>query len=266
VNIVLYSPKSNKLKLYTPSKVFNFERKNQDIQSWLTGSDVLMIDKTSRMSKIEFFEWINMSSFFEDFPTLTIDIAIEIPIVFYDVSNNYVRLCDPENGISTHKLSSKRLSSKLPDYFAYVEAAHLMTKKQFAEWLSSGKIENVQKIGKEEIIDEIITNSKQSKKYIHTVNDGTVLVEDIKVNDGILRLNGRWHFVPVDTIGEDVLDSSTNYQILLKKGKVEVVDQQYYDANKHKYKPTTSLMSTLPVGSVDDFLKEDSDIPVIEIN
>lgn len=84
------------------------------------------------------------------------------------------------------------------------------------------------------MIVESLLQKDRHRYYIHPVNDGTVLVTDIitkKYPHG-LRLSGKDHFILIDEVGKGVLNESPFYQILLKKGKLEVVDQAY--VNKHK--------------------------------
>jgi len=108
--------------------------------------------------------------------------------------------------------------------------------------------------------------TKSNKKYIHSVDERTILIEDIEMEDDCLRLKGKYHFVAVDDVGEERLAASPHYNVFLKKGKIEIVDEEYVMENKYKYqkKPT---VSTLPVGSVDDFANDGGgDIITINIS
>ena len=248
------------MKLYTPSKVYNFEKKGQNITSWLEGDDVIVVKSLSSMSKTQLAEWLGLSSWFEQFNPLPIDTGIDMSVIFYDAEHNLIRVCDPEKGLSTYKFGDQKLIEKLPERIAFVEKVDLMRKSQFANWLE-GKWRPPEETKTKQTSNASVVN----KKYIHTVHDGTVLLEDIEIDGGPLRLSGKWNFVPVNKIGEERLYSSYHYQILLKMNKVEIVDEAYVEANKHKYKKSPSISSGLQVGSVDDFFKEE-DSDTITIN
>ena len=259
MTIVIHSPETKRLKLYTPSKVYNFEKRGPNITSWLEGDDVIVVKSLSSMSKTQLAEWLDLSSWFERFSPVSNSIGIDMSIIFYDAEHNLVRVCDPEKGISTHKFGNQKLIEKLPERIAFVEKVDIMRKNQFAQWLQ----------GTWKPPEQAATQSKpkptKNKRYLHTVHDGTVLIEDIEIDGEPLRLSGKWNFVPVDKIGEERLYSSYHYQVLIKKGKIEIVDEAYVEANKHKYKKSPSISSGLPVGSVDDFFKEE-DSNTITIN
>ena len=260
MNIVLYIPKKNVIKIYLKSKVYTYNQKKDSISSCLDLGDILLIESLSIISKTQLLSWLALSSWFDKFKPLSTEDAENLPILFYDSVANVIRFCDPERGLFTFKLNSQKLLDLSDTYMAYIESAHLLSQKQFLLWLNSGWEPQSK-------IKELTNKPKVKQKYIHPVNNGTILIEDIKTGDEPLKLSGQYHFIPIDSIGEDRLKASVNYQILLKKGKIEIVDEEYVEANKHKYKTQASLNSTLPVGSVSDFLdqEENSDIPTINI-
>jgi len=258
MNIVICSPTTHKTKVYTESQTHTFNNLNQSILDVLEAdNDVLLVSGLSSMSKIQFSEWLNMSSWFDGFSEVSIDEALNMTVVFCDAKNNNLHICSPDKGTEKHPLQSNQpIDDKLPERIAFVESADLMTQKQFAKKIDGAWLPPKTK-------KSSLSPVSKSKKYIHTVHDGTVLIEDIQV-----KLSGKWRFTPVDDIGEDKLYNSLHFQVLLKKGKVEIVDQAYVDANKHKTKKSVPIDNTLPVGSVSDFLeeKDNSNDGVIKID
>ena len=68
------------------------------------------------------------------------------------------------------------------------------------------------------------------------------MIEDISTRrypQGI-QLKGKWDFIAVDDIGEDILKESNHFRILKQKGKIEVVDGNYVKRNEHKIKMKVS--------------------------
>ena len=264
MNVVIYSEKKRKLKLYTNTKIYEFEKLGHNISSWVDSNDILIIAGLSLVSKTQLREWLRLDSWFSSFPKLSLDDALNMTLVLYNEKTELATIYDSE-GISVFRVNDDSLFDGLPNKIGYIEAADLLTKKQFVDWLGGKKV--APNVKNNSSISEIAPKPAQSsKKYLHTVHDGTVLIEDIQVQGAALRLSGKWHFVPVSMIGEENLKSSVHFQVLEKKGKIEIVDEEYVQANKHKLKKPTSHVSTLPVGNVDDFLNgDDGDIIQIDV-
>jgi hypothetical protein len=151
-------------------------------------------------------------------------------------------------------LNDPNLLDHIPnDDILYVSNAHFITKAQFGEWLRgdfefevaesdpgvsrfTGMLANEQPGNNPKLVSDKSATPGQQKLYIHPTSNGTIRIEDIQTSqfpEGI-QLNGKWHFLSVDAIGEDTLMDSSHFQVLLGKGKVEVVPESYVAANKHK--------------------------------
>lgn len=178
-------------------------------------------------------------------------------IVFYDANANKLHICS-----STEK--TRIVNKNDPDIMSYIQNedilyvtnGHYFTKQQFSDWLS-GKM-TVQKTQGDDLSSgpsrhmglmedgHIHSGNKQiqldsptsNKKYLHTKHPGTVLIEDIQTDkfpEGCVVLRGKWNFVDIDTIGGmEILDSSPFFRILIKKGKIEIVNETYVQQHKHK--------------------------------
>lgn len=260
----MYDPKTNTVKVFTSSGTFKFNNKTSKIDEVLDEKDVMLVDELSEVSKTQLEEWLSLSSWFGSFKKISSSEAVNKTLLFYDISSKSIKICDTNKGISSVKINK---IDELPDAnFGYIESCHLMTRKQFLEWLEGNWSPPVNKKNhelKQDFVAEI--QQKKKRKYIHTVHDGTVLIEDIQIEGNPLKLSGKYHFVPVDSVGEDKIESSIFLAILLKKGKVEYVDEEYVADNKHKFKKSMSLNTTLPVGNVDDFTEKDNDIITINV-
>ncbi len=188
-------------------------------------------------------------------------------IVFYDANKEQLYICTEFDKTRIISIDDPNLMSYIPnDDILYVENAHFITKEQLYEWLQ-GNFE----LGPDPNVDNEVSRftgllgprhqpgdthhqmqnmSQQQapatpgvqKFYLHPTANGTVRIEDIQSSkwpDGI-QLNGKWHFINVEDIGEEELLDSTHFQILLGKGKVEIVPESYVQANKHKQKKKVS--------------------------
>jgi len=257
MNIVLYSPENECVKIYTETETFEFKEKTEKAIDAVSDKSVVWIETLSLMSKTQLKSWLNLSSWFDKFKPISAIDAINMDIIFYDAKTQMVYLCDTVVGLEMINPKNSKRFSLLPESIAFVESAKLLTKKQFANWLVSGI---------EPEIKKTTPPSSSSAQYIHTKHDGTVLVEDIQIDGNPLRLNGKYHFVSVDSIGKDRLEASVNFKILQKYDKVEFVDEDYVQANKHKYKPHVSSATTLPVGDVKDFTTGEANDNIISID
>lgn len=176
-------------------------------------------------------------------------------IVFYDANSNKLHICSPTDKTRIISKNDPDLMSYIPnDDILYVTNGHYFTKQQFFNWLT-GKMSIKSEPG-DEIMSSgpsrhmgllqdghIHSGQKQSqapsnKKYLHCKNPGSVLIEDIQTDkfpEGCIALHGKWQFIDVDTIGGiETLESSPFYRVLLKRGKIEIVDETYVQQHKHK--------------------------------
>jgi len=150
-------------------------------------------------------------------------------------------------------LDDNPLASIPNDDILYVQKGCYITKQQLGQWLD-GSMEldggDQEEYGRYTGImdtpsptgESISVSNNPPKYYIRAAHNGTVLIEDIQTPefpDGI-KLSGKWHFIPVDRIGADVLEASRYYKILLKKRKIEVVSHEYVKMNIHKQKVSVS--------------------------
>jgi len=248
--IALWDKKKELVRLYVNSKTFTVYDKKEYIESLIEEDEIILIEKLSLMSKTQLISWLNLSG--EKFNPISISDGFNMPIIFYDTSYTTIKLCDAISGFSSHYLKDLESIVDKNGDFAYVERASLMNKKQFISLIENKKLEE----------------QSSGKKYLHTVHDGTVLIEDVEVDGKPLQINGKYDFIEIDDSLRKKLEVSANFRILLKKGKVEEIDENYVEKNKNKAKNRPSRPSTIPVGSVKDFEKEDEnneEIITIEI-
>lgn len=175
-------------------------------------------------------------------------------IIFYDASQGKLHICSPQDKTKVVNLNDPDVMDYIPnDDILYVTNGHWLEKRQFADWLSGNMQlhdQPTQVARPEQQWTQQPPTPLQSppptqhsrRYYIHPAHNGTVRIEDIKTirePEGI-ELNGKWDFRAIDDIGEDVLNESQFARILLAKGKIEVVDENYYQQHKHKFKTTKS--------------------------
>lgn len=177
-------------------------------------------------------------------------------IVFYDANSSKLHICSPTDKTRIVNKNDPDLMSYIQnDDILYVTNGHYFTKQQFSDWLT-GKITVKSEVGDEALSSgpsrhmglmedgHIHSGQKQpqaaptNKKYIHPKHPGSVLIEDIQTDkfpEGCVALHGKWHFVDVDTIGGmETLQSSAFFRVLEKRGKVEIVGEEYVQQNIHK--------------------------------
>ena len=175
-------------------------------------------------------------------------------IVFYDANAGNLHICSPTEKNRVVKKDDPNVMSYIQNEdILYVTNGHYFTKQQFSDLLS-GKM-TVGKVQGDDMSSgpsrhmgfmedgHIHSGQKQTqalsnKRYIHTTHPGSVLIEDMQTNkfpEGCVALHGKWSFIDIDTIGGiETLESSAHYRVLLKKGKVELVDESYVQQHKHK--------------------------------
>lgn len=253
MNIVLHVPKNNIIKLFTQNKTTLIT--NHTKYASFNDEDVMLIESVSEISKTQLEEWLTLSSWFEESRLVDVENVIDKTILLYDPESKAIKVCDQKKGIYSINMDKESIESLEGTLFGYIESAILMTKNQFFEWLS-GKYVPVPKNKPEKQL--------KGKKYLHTINDGTVLIEDIDIEGNPLKLSGKYHFVSVDSIGEAKIEASNFIKILLNKKKIEYVDEEYVQINKHKFKKNSSVNNTIPVGSVDDFFEKDENAIYID--
>ncbi len=184
-------------------------------------------------------------------------------IIFYDSESEKIYICTERDKMKTVAIGDPDILSHIPnDDILYVENAHYITKKQFGDWLqgdvdfSSAETDLHRHYG---FLDEgpPNTTSEELKQaaskyansmFVHPAHNGTILIEDIKTDrypNGI-QLNGKWDFLPVDAVGGfEILEESNHYNILLAKGKIEVVDFNYVKKNINKKKQVSRADAAL---------------------
>lgn len=184
-------------------------------------------------------------------------------IIFYDAGEDKIYICTETDKTKVVSLNDPNIMDYIPnDDVLYVENAHFITKQQFGEWLSGdleigsssdneevsrfqGFLDPGPKLQKAPFTQPGQPNasvSAQKKFFIHPKHNGTIIIGDIstpKYPKGIV-MNGKWHFISIDEIGEDVLDESQNFKWAVAKGKIEVVDSEYVKQNMHKQKNKVS--------------------------
>lgn len=191
-------------------------------------------------------------------------------IILYDQNADRIYICCPNEKTRVVSVDDPSLMDYIhSDDILYVTNGHYFTKQQFADYLSGkmapaqGALDSIttQDNRYEGFLDEDLKGQRgpqqqqlqqlqqpyqsqsqpgpvSNKQYIHPVKNGTVLIEDIqtpKFPAGV-ALNGRWHFIAVDEIGEAELANSKFFELLVKRGKVEIVDEAYVKQNAHKFK------------------------------
>jgi hypothetical protein len=86
-------------------------------------------------------------------------------------------------------------------------------------------------------VEAITTEPEEKQKqYLHPASNGIIVIDDIntvKYPRGV-RMKGKYDFIPINEIGEDVLTNSAIFRSLLKAKKIEIVDEEYVKKNLHK--------------------------------
>jgi len=184
-------------------------------------------------------------------------------IILYDQNADRIYICIPNEKTRVVSVDDPSLMEYIhSDDILYVTNGHYFTKQQFADYLSgkmvptqSGTLDSVMSTenryegfleenldGKQPMRDQAHRQLGpapvySNKKYIHPVRNGTVLIEDIQTSKypAGVALQGKYHFISVDDIGEAELANSKFFELLVKRGKVEVVDESYVKQHAHKF-------------------------------
>lgn len=160
-------------------------------------------------------------------------------IIFYSPNDKILYIASETDVLKKINISDPNLINHIPnDDILYVQKGCLINKQQIHQWLNgSFSLNDDGESSSSEYTETANTISvRKNKKYIHPVHHGTVFLQDIKTDkypNGI-QLSGKWHFIDIDDIGQDVIDRSAHYRVALKNKKIEVVDQEY--VNKHSSK------------------------------
>ncbi len=172
-------------------------------------------------------------------------------IIFYDANDEKLYICAEGDRTKVVSINDPNIMDYVPnDDILYVQNGHFITKNQFSDWLTGDSELDMEQNTKDEVnrftgfMQTEFTppkagqpQPKNSTKrwYIHPTANGTIVIEDIKTKTGeALVLRGKWHFMPIDEIGEDVFDESNILKVLIGKGQLEVVGEDFVQANKHK--------------------------------
>lgn len=170
-------------------------------------------------------------------------------IVFYDANAEKLYICTENEKTRIVEVDDPNIMDYIPnDDILYVQNAHFVTKSQFSDWLA-GDMDFAEPDGEREVsrltglfdseyrkgpYTQLDAAPKAGRLYIHPTANDSVRIEDIPEFPEGIQLNGKYHFIPVDKIGEDNLAASRHFQLLRAKGKLEIVDEVYVQANKHK--------------------------------
>lgn len=191
-------------------------------------------------------------------------------IIFLSPFNNKIYVCPEGQTVKTFDRDDPALLDYVPnDSILYVKDGGVLNKAQFSDYLDgSFQIPNETPRQATDEFDSGFRFSPKSsqqlrmspneqfanahRNYIHPKHNGTILITDISTKrfpDGV-ELNGKYDFLPIDEIGEAVLEESYQYKGLLAKGKIEIVNHEFYMRNRHKNKkksPTDMALDAILV-------------------
>lgn len=176
-------------------------------------------------------------------------------LIFKDKTNIWI--CQQDKPVKVTTVDDPNLITYIPnDDLIYVQSASLITKKQFASWLKGEfQLDNTETTREEEEIEE--DNSQSERKYLHPRNNGYITVGDIKIGKGDnakpLVFTGKYDFIALDELGDDIVEHSAILRGLIKKGRLEIVDEEYVRKNRGKGNTTSKAEAglqriLLPVG------------------
>ncbi len=176
-------------------------------------------------------------------------------VIFYNADTEKIYVCSETEPTKVISIDDPDIMDHIPnDDILYVQNAHFITKKQFRHWLEGDMELEVKEaaagptrfsgfLDDGRSFTETTKHSRLSGRlYIHPAHNGTILIEDIHTErypHGI-QLSGKWDFIAIDEVGEETLKESVHFRTLQKKGKIEVVDDNYVKNNKHRMKQKTS--------------------------
>lgn len=147
-------------------------------------------------------------------------------VIFYDEQNNINVFSNSGNKQFNPNDSSIMDFIPEDETIYYVQNVDKISKNQLSNWLNSVENTNYQES----------TPTQSNKIYLCGTGNGTVIIEDYKtvLHPEGLTVNGKWNFVDITKIYDDLVDSSNHFRILLSKNKIKTVDENYYRQNKHR--------------------------------
>lgn len=161
-------------------------------------------------------------------------------IIFNDSNLNRLFICTENDKTKIINPNDPNLLNYVPnDDILYVTDGHLINKAQLTKWITGL---SSKKSVSDNLVQNTIENDYQQEtndKYIHPKMNGTIIISDLKTDKfpGGIKMEGKWDFINLKDIGgEEDFDESRIAKLLIKQGKIEKVDQSYYDSNKHKNK------------------------------
>lgn len=174
-------------------------------------------------------------------------------IIFLNPFDNKIYIGPENEVIKSFQRDDPELINYIPnDDILYVKDGCVLNKTQFVDYLEgrftisinqntdypeqfdSGFRFSPKPTSTPESPNQKIANTH--RLYIHPKHNGTILITDIqtkKFPEGI-EMIGKYHFMDMDDIGQDVLEESMQFKGLLAKGKIEIVNHDFYMQNKHK--------------------------------
>lgn len=183
-------------------------------------------------------------------------------IIFYDSEKEQIFICTEREKMKSISINDPDILTHVPnDDILYVQNAHFITKKQFGEWLEgdgeifepsephrfTGFMEEPADAPASDKMQEMASQYANSH-FVHPSHNGAILIADLKTPkypNGV-ELVGKYDFIPVEDLGGfDVLEESLHYKILLKQGKIEVVDYDYVKKHYGKKKAVSAADAEL---------------------
>lgn len=171
-------------------------------------------------------------------------------IILYNEPKSEIIISRPNEITKVISLNDPNLLDYIPnDTIMYVHKCNLISKEQFQKWLNGEyEFKVPEKTGRASYLAvDQLGNLPQEKKYLHPAANGAILIDDIKTDkfpNGI-QLVGKYDFLDIDEVGQEVLNNSRKYKHLLEKNKITIADQQYYNKYKNKTKTASATEEEL---------------------
>jgi hypothetical protein len=178
-------------------------------------------------------------------------------IIFLNPHTHKLHICTETDPTRIVDPNDPEIMKYIPnDDILYVEDGHILRKEEFVSWLEGGVQESPRRALNQDFDtgfrfgDPPASKGQQpdlNRHYIHPAHNGTIIIADIKTDkypDGI-ELNGKYHFIPIDEIGEELLQESNFFKYALAKGKIEIVNEKYVRANAYKHKKRSAADAAL---------------------
>lgn len=168
-------------------------------------------------------------------------------IVFYDCANKSILIASEQYPLKSYPVDTPNIAQHIPnDDILYIQSGAYYTKQQFINVLYD-KVDEADR--EHEAMqprryqqqypqqpnpqERYAVSDEPIRHYVHATKHGTVVINDIMQRSGAdralggLRLEGRWHFVPLDSIDQEEIKKSHEFQSLLKMKRIEIVDSNY---------------------------------------